>query len=88
MLGRYRVDEVRYTDELKDVLMKAGKGGGKATLLLLSGPNTDSGKITRPAAFDGECKRLGREHRWLFNNSLFFQQACPSSRWTTSCCTR
>ncbi len=50
---RYQVDEVRYTEELKDVLKTAGKGGNKAALLLLNGPNTDSGKMTRPAAFDG-----------------------------------
>ena len=42
---RYRVDEVRYTDELNKVL--------NGTLLLLNGINSDSGKQTRTAAFDG-----------------------------------
>eukprot|EP00088_Acartia_fossae_P035523 TRINITY_DN3662_c0_g1_i8.p1 TRINITY_DN3662_c0_g1~~TRINITY_DN3662_c0_g1_i8.p1 ORF type:complete len:513 (+),score=108.77 TRINITY_DN3662_c0_g1_i8:24-1541(+) len=51
---RYRVDEVRYVDEMADHLKTLG-GGNTTTpnLLLLEGPNTDSGKTTRPAAFDG-----------------------------------
>jgi len=49
---RYRVDEVRYVDELPDHL-KTVKGSTVPTLLLLEGPNTDSGKTARPAAFDG-----------------------------------
>jgi len=51
---RYRVDEVRYVDEMPDHLRSLVAGGsGQPTLLLLEGPNTDSGKIARPAAFDG-----------------------------------
>jgi len=49
---RYRVDEVRYVDELADHLRSVA-GATVPTLLLLEGPNTDSGKMTRPAAFDG-----------------------------------
>jgi Xaa-Pro dipeptidase len=33
--------------------LRAVAGGTVPTLLLLEGPNTDSGKTTRPAAFDG-----------------------------------
>lgn len=49
---RYRVDEVRYVDELADHL-RGVQGSTVPTLLLLEGPNTDSGKTARPAAFDG-----------------------------------
>ena len=48
-LFRYRVDEVRYVDEVKSRL--AEFNGSR--LLLLNGTNSDSGKQTRPAAFDG-----------------------------------
>jgi Xaa-Pro dipeptidase len=43
----YGVDEVRYVDEMKDVLRKA------SVLLLLQGKNTDSGSPARTARFDG-----------------------------------
>ena len=49
---RYRVDEVRYTDELPSHLRSLSTSSSP-TLLLLEGPNTDSGKTARPAAFDG-----------------------------------
>lgn len=49
---RYRVDEVRYVDEMPDHL-RGILGSTVPTLLLLEGPNTDSGKTARPAAFDG-----------------------------------
>jgi len=49
---RYRVDEVRYVDEMPEHLRSVA-GSTVPTLLLLEGPNTDSGKMTRPAAFDG-----------------------------------
>ena len=49
---RYGVDEVRYTDEMATHLRSLGERG-KPVLLLLQGPNTDSGKSTRPAAFPG-----------------------------------
>jgi len=49
---RYRVDEVRYVDEMPDHLRSVA-GATVPTILLLEGPNTDSGKMTRPAAFDG-----------------------------------
>ncbi len=47
---RYRVDHVKYTDDLKNHFKTVS---AKPTLLLLSGSNSDSGKSTRPAAFDG-----------------------------------
>ena len=52
---RYRVDEVRYTDEMPAHLRSLASDSrtGGPTLLLLEGPNTDSGKMARPAAFDG-----------------------------------
>jgi len=50
---RYRVDEVRYVDEMPDHLRSVAGGTAVPTLLLLEGPNTDSGLTTRPAAFDG-----------------------------------
>ena len=53
-MRRYRVDEVRYVDEMPKVL--EALNGGKSTLLTLSGVNTDSGKTTRAAAFDGISK--------------------------------
>jgi len=46
---RYRVDEVCYTDELSSRLEKFSE----SKLLLLNGTNSDSGKQTRAAAFDG-----------------------------------
>jgi len=49
---KYRVDEVFYVDEMPDHL-RVSAGSTVPTLLLLEGPNTDSGKTTRPAAFDG-----------------------------------
>jgi len=52
IIERYRVDEVRYIDEMPDHLRTLGGEAGPR-LLLLEGPNTDSGKTTRPAAFDG-----------------------------------
>ena len=51
---RYRVDEVRYIDEMPDSLRTLTSA--PPTLLLLEGPNTDSGKMARPAAFDGMSK--------------------------------
>ncbi|XP_076245592.1 dipeptidase C [Calliopsis andreniformis] len=46
---RYRVDEVRYTDEIAEVLKKK-----QASLLLtLSGRNSDSGLQAQEATFDG-----------------------------------
>jgi len=48
---RYQVDEVMYVDEMPARLR--GSAPSAPTLLLLEGPNTDSGKMTRPAAFDG-----------------------------------
>jgi len=47
---RYRVDEVRYVDEMSVHLRTMTSD--TPILLLLVGPNSDSGKITRPAAFD------------------------------------
>ena len=46
----YQVDEVCYSDEMPERL---GKLAADPTLLLLNGTNSDSGKGTRPAAFDG-----------------------------------
>ena len=46
---RYQVDEVIYVDSMPAHL----KGASAPALLLLEDPNTDSGKVTRPAAFDG-----------------------------------
>lgn len=46
---RYQVDEVIYVDSMPAHL----KATSTPSLLLLEGPNTDSGKVTRPAAFDG-----------------------------------
>lgn len=46
----YQVDEVYYVDEMPDKL-KTIKAN--STLLLLNGVNSDSGKTTRIAAFDG-----------------------------------
>ena len=48
---RYQVDEVMFVDEMPARLR--GSSPSAPTLLLLEGPNTDSGKMTRPAAFDG-----------------------------------
>ena len=50
--NRYGVDEVYYLENMKDVLSTMMKGN-KPTLLTLLGTNTDSGKTTRTAAFDG-----------------------------------
>ena len=47
----YQVDEVCYADEMPERL---GKLTADPTLLLLNGTNSDSGKGTRPAAFDGK----------------------------------
>ena len=48
------MDEVRYVDEMAGVL--EALNGGASTLLTLNGVNTDSGKTTRAAAFDGMSK--------------------------------
>ena len=50
---RYQVDEVKYVDEMPEHLASIS---ASPSLLLLEGPNTDSGKVTRPAAFDGMAK--------------------------------
>ena len=50
--NRYGVDEVYYLENMKDFLSTMVKGN-KPTLLTLLGTNTDSGKTTRTAAFDG-----------------------------------
>ena len=50
--NRYGVDEVYYLENMKDFLSTMMKGN-KPTLLTLLGTNTDSGKTTRTAAFDG-----------------------------------
>ena len=46
------MDEVYYVEDMKNFL-SAMVSGGKPTLLKLLGTNTDSGKTTRTAAFDG-----------------------------------
>ena len=46
------MDEVHYVGDMKKVLSTMANGG-KPTLLTLLGENTDSGKTTRTAAFDG-----------------------------------
>ena len=46
----YQVDEVNYVDELPEKLKAMA---ANPTLLLLNGVNSDSGKTTRIAAFDG-----------------------------------
>ncbi|XP_066968581.1 xaa-Pro dipeptidase [Macrobrachium rosenbergii] len=46
---QYQVDEVHYVDEMPEVL----RGMTRGSLLTLRGTNTDSGLITREAAFDG-----------------------------------
>ncbi len=51
---RYRVDEVHFVDEIPKVLEQMNDGS--STLLTLHGTNTDSGKTTRAAAFDGISK--------------------------------
>ena len=51
----YQVDEVCYADEMPERL---GKLTADPTLLLLNGTNSDSGKGTRPAAFDGKTNLL------------------------------
>ena len=56
--NRYGVDEVYYLENMKDFLStmitcQHAMKGNKPTLLTLLGTNTDSGKTTRTAAFDG-----------------------------------
>ena len=46
------MDEVHYLGDMNKVLSTMANGG-KPTLLTLLGTNTDSGKTTRTAAFDG-----------------------------------
>ena len=48
----YQVDEVCYADEMPERL------AADSTLLLLNGTNSDSGKGTRPAAFDGKTNLI------------------------------
>ncbi len=49
----YQVDDVFFADEIGQQLREMNSSG---TLLLLNGTNTDSGKQTRTAAFDGIAK--------------------------------
>ena len=44
--------------------------GGQSTLLTLNGVNTDSGKTTRAAAFDGISKFKGGVHQSDFKSNL------------------
>ena len=67
-MRRYRVDEVRYVDEMPAVL--EALNGGHSTLLTLNGVNTDSGKTTRAAAFDGISKFKGGVHQSDFKSNL------------------
>ena len=46
---RYEVDAVHYVDEMAELLGRIGP----ARLLLLEGPNSDSGRRAQPARFDG-----------------------------------
>ena len=46
------MDEIYYVDDMKRMLSTM-INGGKPTLLTLLGVNTDSGKTTRTADFDG-----------------------------------
>ena len=48
-LEQYAVDDVRYVDEMASVLSALRP----SVLLLLQGPNTDSGATTQPASFPG-----------------------------------
>ena len=52
---RYRVDEVRYVDEMPAVLESLN--GGASTLLTLNGVNTDSGKTSRVSLFNNSTTR-------------------------------
>ncbi len=49
----YKVDQVFYVDEMAERLKEMQTN---STLLLLNGTNSDSGKNTRTAAFDGMSK--------------------------------
>ncbi|XP_049541587.1 xaa-Pro dipeptidase [Anopheles darlingi] len=46
---KYEVDAVYYVDEIVDKLT----GNNPSVLLVLSGPNTDSGSVAKPASFKG-----------------------------------
>uniref|UniRef100_A0A2M4AE57 Xaa-Pro dipeptidase n=1 Tax=Anopheles triannulatus TaxID=58253 RepID=A0A2M4AE57_9DIPT len=46
---KYEVDAVYYVDEIEDRI----SGYNPSVLLVLSGPNTDSGSIAKPASFKG-----------------------------------
>ena len=61
-LERYEVDEVRYTDEIDEVLRSLHP----EQILLLQGPNSDSGKICQPAELPSQCtttKNFDRLHK-------------------------
>ena len=62
---RYLVDEVRYTVEMAAHLHSL-EAGDPVTLLLLLGRNTDSKKMTRPAAFEG-IEQFRTDRDTLFN---------------------
>ncbi len=47
---RYRVDTVKYTEDMGAYFKR---NGTSPTLLVLDGENTDSGKMTHTATFDG-----------------------------------
>jgi hypothetical protein len=65
-IARYRVDEVRYVDELTTRLSEFSG----SSLLLLSGTNSDSNKQTRAAAFDGISNFKTDDKVWIFYLSL------------------
>ena len=59
------MDEVRHTEEMPAHL-RSLEARGPITLLLLLGRNTDSKKMTRPAAFEG-IEQFRTDEDTLFN---------------------
>ena len=59
---KYQVDQVEYTDSIKETL----QANGVKRLLLLKGVNSDSGLEAQPASFDG-IEGFERDTEMLFH---------------------
>ncbi|WMV37830.1 hypothetical protein MTR67_031215, partial [Solanum verrucosum] len=51
---KYKITQVFYTDEIKEVLLDQYQATGAPLLFLLHGLNTDSNKYSKPAEFQGQ----------------------------------
>ncbi|XP_069142921.1 uncharacterized protein [Solanum lycopersicum] len=88
---KYKVTQVFYTDEIKEVLVDQYQATGAALLFLLHGLNTDSNKYFKPAEFQVMRKtKVGMKEYQLesmFLHHTYMYGGCRHCSYTCICAT-